>query len=66
MIRPRTPRAMQRGREQLAEVAGVARRRRRHDQDVAFAALLDRDVDHPVVARRHADVTAEPAMRAPA
>ena len=31
------------------------RRRRRDHQDVAVRALLDGDVEHPVVARRHAD-----------
>ena len=54
MTRPRTPR-LQRAREQLAEVAGIGVRGRRDDEDVAVAALLDRHVDHPVVAGRHAD-----------
>ena len=43
----------ERGGEQLAEIAVVARRGRRDDQHVAGPALLDRDMDHPVVAGRH-------------
>jgi hypothetical protein len=46
---------LQRGREQLAEVAGVASGSGRDDQNVAFLTLLDGDVDHPVVARGNAD-----------
>ena len=38
--------------EQVAEVAVLAGAGRRHDEDVAGAALLDGDVDHPVVAGR--------------
>ena len=53
MTRPRTPRATQALGEQVAEVAVLARAGRRHDQDVAGLALLDGDVDHPVVAGRH-------------
>ena len=47
MIRPRT--RHQRGREQIAEHAvGIVRRAADH-QDVAGLALLDRDMDHPIV-----------------
>ena len=53
MTSPRTPAALERGGQQLAEVAVVAGRGRRHHEDVALAAHLDGDVDHPVVAGRH-------------
>ena len=43
--------ALERGGEQLAEQPVGRRRVRRHHQDVAGSALLDRDVDHQVVAR---------------
>jgi hypothetical protein len=42
------------GGEQFAEVTGIRERRRCHDKNVAVTALLDGDVDHPVVGRRHA------------
>ena len=38
--------------EQVAEIAGVGGRSRRDQQDVAGLQLLDRDMDHPIVARR--------------
>jgi ethanolamine utilization protein EutA len=44
------PACAQRGGEQLAEVAVVAPRRRGHHEDVAVGALLNGNVDHPIVA----------------
>src|SRR5690606_21619973 len=41
--------------EELAKVACIARGGGRHDENVAFAALFDRDVNHPVVGRWKAD-----------
>src|ERR1700722_2222074 len=49
------PARLQRGGEQLAEVPVVAAGGRRHDEDVAVLALLDGDMDHPVIAGRDAD-----------
>src|SRR5262249_3564613 len=45
----------QRRGDEVADVAGVGARGWRDDQHVTVAALLDRDVDHPVVAGWDAD-----------
>ena len=45
----------ERGRQQFAEIAGVAGRGRRDDEHVAFPALLDRDMQHPIIRRRNRD-----------
>ena len=54
---------LERRRQQIAEEAIAARRRRGHHQNIAGAALLDRDMKHPVVAWRHQyrDRVARPA-----
>ena len=51
----------QAGGEQVAEIAVLARAGGRHHQHVASLGLLDRDVDHPVVARATSQVSALPA-----
>src|SRR5690606_16441641 len=51
----------QRGGEQLAEVPAVGRGGGGDHQHVALSALLDRDMDRPVVGRRHADRDRGPA-----
>ena len=52
---PAAPARRRRGRKQLAEVAVLARARRGEDQEVAGPHLLDRHVQHPVVAGRRRD-----------
>ena len=54
---------LERRRQQIAEEAIAARRRRGHHQNIAGAALLDRNMKHPVVAWRHQyrDRVARPA-----
>jgi hypothetical protein len=44
---------LQRGRQQVAEKSVGAGRTGRHHQNIAWLALLDRHMEHPVVAGRH-------------
>ena len=63
MTRPRTPRALKRCREQIAEHAVLVAAADGGDDDVAGLRELDGDVHHPVVAgmQQHGDRAAADA-----
>src|SRR5512138_377980 len=52
---PPHPAGGERARKEIAEITRIGGGRGGHDEDVAFAALLDCDVNHPVVGRWNAD-----------